>query len=147
MFLVDIIFIFNSAFNDDDFKLIDDRCKIAKNYLNSWFTVDLLAIIPFDIIISSTKSGNVNDVVRIARIGRMYKLIKLTRLLRILKIVKQRNKLLKHMQDNMKISIGYERLSFFMFFFVVLCHIVTCLWVFIATLADDEPNWLVDYEH
>mmetsp|Transcript_36132 Transcript_36132/g.55486 ORF Transcript_36132/g.55486 Transcript_36132/m.55486 type:complete len:105 (+) Transcript_36132:99-413(+) len=96
-----------------------------------------------------------NDVVRIARIGRMYKLIKLTRLLRILKIMKERNKLLKYVQDFMKIGIGFERLFFFIFIFLVLCHIVSCLWVFIAKFEIDDSaeeldekyanTWLKDY--
>ena len=51
MFLIDIIFIFNSAYNDEDFRIVDDRKKIAKNYLNSWFTIDFLAIVPFDLIL------------------------------------------------------------------------------------------------
>ena len=95
MFLLDIIFIFNSAYSDEDFKIIDDRSLIASNYLNSWFAIDFLAIIPFYLLFSGARSG-MNEVMRIARIGRMYKLIKLTRLLRILKIVKERSKLLKY---------------------------------------------------
>ena len=89
-----------------------------------------------------------NDVVRIARIGRMYKLIKLTRLLRILKIVKERSKLLKYVQELMKIGIGFERLFFFVLIFLILCHIVSCLWVLISQFVDDDvATWLIDYNH
>ena len=45
-FLLDIIFNFNTAYFDEDFKLIDDRKEIAKQYLKSWFIIDLLAIAP-----------------------------------------------------------------------------------------------------
>ena len=86
MFLADILIIFNSAQSDEDYKIIDDRWEVAVIYFKTWFTIDLLAIIPFDLIVQSTGFA-MNDVVRIARIGRMYKLMKLTRLVRILKIV------------------------------------------------------------
>ena len=53
-FVIDIFVIFNSAFYDEETELIEDRKKIAKNYLNGWFTIDLLAIVPFDVILDAT---------------------------------------------------------------------------------------------
>ena len=94
LFLVDIGVIFNSAFYNDEFLIVEDRKIIAKAYLHSWFVVDLCAIIPFNVIIqagddvSATKNSNYEDFLRLARFGRMYKLIKIIRLLRVLKIIK-----------------------------------------------------------
>jgi hypothetical protein len=93
-FLFDIIIIFNSAFYDDDYNIIDDRWALAKAYFHSWFFIDFLAIVPFERFVNvfdSDKShagGNYQEIVRLTRIGRMYKLIKMTKLLRILKIIK-----------------------------------------------------------
>ena len=50
-FLVDIFIIFNSAVYDDNFNIIEDRKEIAGNYLSSWFIIDLMSIIPFDVIL------------------------------------------------------------------------------------------------
>lgn len=47
MFLLDMIIIFNSAYYDEEMEIVDNRKAIAKAYLNGWFSVDLLAIIPF----------------------------------------------------------------------------------------------------
>jgi len=95
LFLIDIVVIFSSAYYDDDYNIIDDRILIGKSYLQSWFLIDILAIIPFERFISAFSSdnekhsgGNYQEMVRLARIGRMYKLIKMTKLLRILKIIK-----------------------------------------------------------
>ena len=95
MFLIDIIIIFNSAYEDDDFNLIDIRKIIGKTYVKSWFFIDLFAIVPFHLILGSADFG---DIVRITKIGKMYKLIKLTRLLRVLKIVKEKSKIAKYLQ-------------------------------------------------
>ena len=73
---------------------------------------------------------------RLARIGKMYKLIKLTRLLRVLKIIKERSKLVKYVQEILKIGAGFERLFFFTLMFFLVCHIVACLWVFVAAIED-----------
>lgn len=48
LFLIDIIVIFNTAFYDDDVEVIDNRKAIAVAYIQGWFMVDVLAIIPFD---------------------------------------------------------------------------------------------------
>ena len=85
LFCLDIIVIFNSAFYNEDSEIIDDRKEIASSYLTGWFTIDLLAVIPFDSIINAS---DYNQLARVARVGRLYKLVKLTRLFRMLKVVK-----------------------------------------------------------
>ena len=121
-----MLVIFNSSYYDDDYCEIKDRKIIALTYIKSWFFIDLLAVVPFDLLIGG---DNINDIVRITRIGRMYKLIKLTRLLRVLKIVKERSRLFNYVQNFLKVGIGFERLFFFVCSFVILIHIVACLWV------------------
>ena len=85
LFLIDIFVIFNSAYYDEDYMIIENRKQIAKGYIYSWFVIDTLAIIPFDVFLSE---GDYQEMMRIARIGKISRLIKMTRLLRILKIVK-----------------------------------------------------------
>jgi len=53
MFLIDILVLFNSAFYDSEFQIVENRKTIAKEYIKSWFLVDLLAIIPFELVVSS----------------------------------------------------------------------------------------------
>jgi hypothetical protein len=96
MFLVDICQIFNSAYYDENFNLVQERKVIAKNYLGSWFLVDVIAIIPFDLFMGS--SNNFNEIARITRIGRMYKLVKLTRMFKVFKFMKEKNKMFKYLQ-------------------------------------------------
>jgi uncharacterized membrane protein len=50
LFFLDICIIFNSAYQNEMYEMIDERRVIAKNYICGWFFVDLLAILPFNII-------------------------------------------------------------------------------------------------
>ena len=77
---------------------------------------------------------------RFARIGKLYRLVKLTRLLRVFKILKNKNKVLKMFQDLLKVSIGFERLFFFVLMFLILVHIVTCLWIMLAQFFKLEDH-------
>lgn len=66
--------------------------------------------------------------------------------MRLLKIVKERNKLVKYLQEVLKIGVGFERLLFFFLIFITLCHIVACLWIFSARLNNFSPDtWVVRY--
>lgn len=92
IFFIDMLVTFNSAVFDKYFNIIEDRKQIAKRYLKSWFFVDLVSIIPFEIFL-----GNINDMnsmIKIVRIGRLYKLMKLSKLLKLFKIIQMRSKLL-----------------------------------------------------
>jgi hypothetical protein len=124
---------------------------IAKEYLKSWFIIDLVAILPFDYIFKSAGAGSV-DMIRLARMGRMYKMIKMAKILRVLKIIKQRSQLLKYLSEFLKIGLGFERLFFFAIIFFVLCHILTCIWIITPSLIPDETedgtseSWMDPFE-
>lgn len=150
LFFIDILVCFNSALQDDDFKTIDDRKVIACEYVSGWFFLDLFAILPLsDIMVafSSSDGGtaspdNLNQMIRLAKIGRLYKLIKLTKLLRILKIVKEKSKLLKYVRNIVQLGYGFERLVFFVLIFLLISHIVACMWIFVAKFDNYEGTWM-----
>ena len=48
---------------------------------------------------------------------------------------------MKYISGFLKLSLGFERLCFFIFTFFVLSQILTCLWVMMASLENDQ-----DYE-
>jgi hypothetical protein len=52
LFSIDIFIIFNSAYYNAQYDLISDRKQIASNYLKSWFLIDLLAVVPLDLIMT-----------------------------------------------------------------------------------------------
>jgi hypothetical protein len=52
----------------------------------------------------------------------------MARMVRLLKIVKDRNKLIKYLDEILKIGVGFERLMFMMLIFLVFQHIAACLW-------------------
>lgn len=56
IFLIDIFIVFLSAFYNEDFKMVDDISVIACNYIQGWFIIDVVAIIPFDFFIIDSKT-------------------------------------------------------------------------------------------
>lgn len=54
-------------------------------YISGWFFIDLISVVPFDLILAT--SGSFNRIARFARIGKLYKIIRISKMIRILKIV------------------------------------------------------------
>lgn len=98
---------------------------ISNNYLTGWFIIDLLSVIPFDILFNL---GNINKISRFTRIGKISKLIKLTRIVRIAKIARVSSKLVKHLSHLLKIGASTERLILLLISFFALQHVIACLW-------------------
>lgn len=128
------------AFYDREKVLIVEPKKIFVNYLFSWMIFDLFACLPFTLIFDS--KGQYNSVVRVARLPRLYRLIKITKLLRVVKVMRNGNQILKHMNTLFKISASFERLFWFVFTYIVLIHLVTCMWVFLARIDSSFVNWI-----
>ena len=105
-----------------------------------WFSIDLIAVIPFEIILGTT---NLNEFVRMTRIGRLYKLIKLAKLMRVMKLIRDRSNIMKYVQKSLKIGIGSQRLAFFLLYFSLFCHVISCLWVMSASVEENyKGTWM-----
>ena len=50
-FVIDIFINFNTAVIQNEVSIVTNRKTIACMYLKSWFIIDLLSVIPFDLII------------------------------------------------------------------------------------------------
>ena len=64
-------------------------------YIKTWFFIDLISIIPFDLLVSYS---NVNRITRFTRIGKLAKIVRMIKMVRLIKIAKVRSKLMKTFQ-------------------------------------------------
>ena len=106
-----------------------DPVMIRRRYLRSWFVVDLLAAIPFDVIaalpgISGTGAA---DVIRV---------LGLLRLLRVARILV--------LQREWRIRTSFNpallRLAFFAFWVFLLSHWIACGWISLDGAASGHPE-------
>lgn len=94
---------------------------IARNYLRSWFCVDLVSAIPFDLVfLAFGTNESVKRFAGFTRITKLYKIVRLVRLFRLLKIAKERKNIGKYMTEELRIAIGQERIIFMLIIYFVL---------------------------
>lgn len=144
IFLFDIFVIFNTAYYNQQYNLVHNRKTISTTYFKGFFFVDLVAIIPFELILSQ---GNINQLIRVTRINRLYKLAKLSQLLKFLKISKDKNKFMQIITKFLHISNGFERMFFFIVIMTLSIHLSACFWLFTATLGSTDPHSHEQLDH
>ena len=117
---------------------------IAKNYLTSWFLLDLTSILVsvFDFMcfdfVSELLGGGSGDLtkLKILRVLRVLRLVKLVRLARA-------SRMLKRLEQRFAINYAYLSLSKAVVSVVVLAHWFACIWVLQAKVQDDMSNtWI-----
>jgi len=101
IFFIDIILTFNTCYYNEEVLLVDDRKIIAISYLKGWFTIDLIACIPFNFLMGS---HNYNIMNSLARAGRLFRILKLLRFFRLFQVFKDRNRLMKQISSFFRIS-------------------------------------------
>ena len=52
--------------------------------MRTWLVLDIVAVIPFDLILMT---GAINRIARFARIGKLYRFIRFLKMVRVLKVV------------------------------------------------------------
>lgn len=60
LFIVDIVINFRTTYVDHNDVVITQPSRIAKHYIKGWFPIDMLAAMPFDLLIFRSGSDEVN---------------------------------------------------------------------------------------
>ncbi|CEL92732.1 unnamed protein product [Vitrella brassicaformis CCMP3155] len=113
-----------------------DRKKIAHRYLSSWFTIDLLSVIPFDIALLVL---DLRDEVKVLRLFKLLRLLKLARLLRAQRLLQR---------WEAKSGLSYQSIALWKFVLLTVFsgHWMACTWAFLARYdkgEEDDVTWLV----
>ena len=99
-FMVDIVLNFRTAYMVDE-ELVDEPRLIARNYLRSWFVLDLCSTVPFewivlgpcgecsmDIVGEGATAVDNGNLAQLSTMLRVFKILKLLRLLRLGRLVR-----------------------------------------------------------
>ena len=124
--------------------LVRDRKLIAKRYVKFWFWLDLISIIPFDIILE--QSGNLGDMAKFTKVGRLYKMIRMLRMVKMIRLFKDRKKIINNLDSILKVNAGYERIVFFLLGFILFNHTFACIWIMLAAFHE-EHNWRTAFQN
>lgn len=145
---VDVVFLFDMAlqfFMKYPVKTryhcyMEDRHSfIARRYLSTWFLVDFVCVLPYDLI-SLTSNDSAMANLKAIRALRLLRLLKLTRTLKGSRMMRR---------IEVQMSVSYQHVSLVKFFTMLLlvAHWQACAWCATLRLVDaSESRWVDDVD-
>ncbi|KAK5859405.1 hypothetical protein PBY51_020960 [Eleginops maclovinus] len=124
MFIVDILINFRTTYVNSNDEVVSQSTKIAVYYFKGWFLIDMVAAIPFDLLIQ--RSGE--EVVRGGGEGETTTLIGLLKTARLLRLVRVARKLDRYSE------YGAAVLFLLMCTFALIAHWLACIWYAIGNV-------------
>ncbi|KAM9845437.1 voltage-gated inwardly rectifying potassium channel KCNH6-like [Aulostomus maculatus] len=124
MFIVDIIINFRTTYVNSNDEVVSQSARIAVHYFKGWFLIDMVAAIPFDLLIY--RSGE--EVLRGGGEGETTTLIGLLKTARLLRLVRVARKLDRYSE------YGAAVLFLLMCTFALIAHWLACIWYAIGNV-------------
>ncbi|CAE7236406.1 KCNH6 [Symbiodinium necroappetens] len=109
--------------------------RITIHYLKTWFILDFVTLIPFDIIALTSGVDDVKELNGVKAI-RVLRLVKLFRVLKTSKFTQK---------YEIPYSIPYQQVTLFKFLLmlILVCHWLACVWALTLQLvSSDLPQWI-----
>ncbi|KAM3928513.1 voltage-gated delayed rectifier potassium channel KCNH8 isoform 3-T3 [Leptodactylus fuscus] len=120
LFIIDIILNFRTTYVSKSGQVIFKARSICIHYVTTWFVIDLIAALPFDLLYAFN--------VTVVSLVHLLKTIRLLRLLRLLQ------KLDRYSQHSTIV------LTLLMSMFALLAHWMACIWYVIGRMEMEENN-------
>ena len=144
LFLVDMILNFFIQYpRPFGVGMIRDPGQIVIRYLTGWFIIDIISLIPFDLVAIILTQDATSQVTMDAGKGivalRMIRLLRLLKLGRILKA----GRIFQRWERRLTINHSVQALFKMLFYIILICHWMACLWMFCVQIQEDPTNtWL-----
>ncbi|XP_055691970.1 potassium voltage-gated channel protein eag isoform X3 [Lutzomyia longipalpis] len=128
IFFIDIVLNFHTTFVGPGGEVVSDPKVIRMNYLKSWFIIDLLSCLPYDVFNAFDHDDD--------GIGSLFSALKVVRLLRLGRVVRKLDRYLEY---------GAAMLILLLCFYMLVAHWLACIWYSIGRSDADNGiqfSWL-----
>ncbi|XP_039679794.1 potassium voltage-gated channel subfamily H member 6a isoform X1 [Perca fluviatilis] len=118
MFIVDILINFRTTYVNHNDEVVSQPGRIAQHYFKGWFLIDIVAAIPFDLLIFRSGSEEPQTTTLIG-------LLKTARLLRLVRVARKLDRYSEY---------GAAVLFLLMCTFALIAHWLACIWYAIGNV-------------
>ncbi|XP_034042410.1 potassium voltage-gated channel subfamily H member 7-like [Thalassophryne amazonica] len=128
MFIIDILINFRTTYVNQNEEVVSHPAKIAVHYFKGWFLIDMVAAIPFDLLIFGSGSDETTTLIG---------LLKTARLLRLVRVARKLDRYSEY---------GAAVLMLLMCIFALIAHWLACIWYAIGNVEkpylEHKIGWL-----
>ncbi|KAG8124994.1 hypothetical protein E2320_020252 [Naja naja] len=79
MFIIDILINFRTTYVNQNEEVVSDPARIAIHYFKGWFLIDMVAAIPFDLLIFGSGSDETTTLIGLLKTARLLRLVRVAR--------------------------------------------------------------------
>jgi len=119
--------------------------KIAWHYLTTWFVIDLVSILPFELLIFifDKKGKNTSASAQEIVVGRL-RFLRVVRCLRLLKMMRvfRASRIMERWQNDLSISQHKITMVKFMLVLIIAGHWMACLWGLVGLMEEGPITWV-----
>ena len=135
-FICDLLLMFRTAYFMEDGVLEDQPLLIAKRYIRSWFTVDLLSSFPFGYIgLMTMQSSDAPETSSPWKLVRMLRLVKMMKVTRVMELIRKVDKSGRFTDYTVAMSSCLTFLTI-----AYAAHLLSCFWYFSG--STNELGWV-----
>ena len=150
VFMVDIVFNFRTAWMDVEGHMCFEWKECAVNYMKGWLFIDVVSVIPYDLITVEDPDGSGGGGV--GQRESALNLLKVLRILRIAKVMRvlRAARILKRMEQQMSIKFGVVKLVKFFVLIIMASHWMACAYYLAGSLADpsvEHESWIHSHDY
>ncbi|XP_035250013.1 potassium voltage-gated channel subfamily H member 7-like isoform X2 [Anguilla anguilla] len=128
MFIIDILINFRTTYVNVNEEVVSHPGRIAVHYFKGWFLIDMVAAIPFDLLIFGSGSDETTTLIG---------LLKTARLLRLVRVARKLDRYSEY---------GAAVLMLLMCIFALIAHWLACIWYAIGNVErpflEHKIGWL-----
>ncbi|ESN95216.1 hypothetical protein HELRODRAFT_86941, partial [Helobdella robusta] len=122
MFIIDIFINFRTTYVNKNEEVITNAGKIAIHYFKGWFIIDMVAAIPFDLLLFGSNTDETTTLIG---------LLKTARLLRLVRVARKLDRYSEY---------GAAVLVLLMATFALIAHWLACIWYAIGNIERSDSN-------
>ncbi|XP_061080093.1 potassium voltage-gated channel subfamily H member 6-like [Conger conger] len=126
MFIIDILINFRTTYVNSNDEVVSHPGRIAQHYFKGWFLIDIVAAVPFDLLIFRSGSDEPQTTTLIG-------LLKTARLLRLVRVARKLDRYSEY---------GAAVLFLLMCTFALIAHWLACIWYAIGNVERSGSSGL-----
>ena len=133
-FGVDLFLNFFRPYRDALSQKVKSHARIAKNYLRSWFVIDLMSTVPFDLLATAMFPADEDGS---SEVQTQFKLVRLMRLMKLFRIVRASRVFARwadRIEHYVSVSHSTRTLLWWMFMLLTTIHWFCCMWGLVAQI-------------
>ncbi|KAE8594974.1 hypothetical protein XENTR_v10015400 [Xenopus tropicalis] len=134
MFIIDILINFRTTYVNTNEEVVSHPGKIAIHYFKGWFLIDMVAAIPFDLLIFGSGSEEIKrpDEGANKETTTLIGLLKTARLLRLVRVARKLDRYSEY---------GAAVLFLLMCTFALIAHWLACIWYAIGNMEHYDQEY------